>query len=108
MPRLPVEGGERPAAPVIRLTWPGLALGLAVVLLWSFGDIVFADWLGVDPLCADRGRRSNPVAMTVCALQAGPRGWLWLAWVVLPVVAAAWWLRRKLRAVHSADERTRA
>jgi hypothetical protein len=35
---------------VIRLTWPGLALGLAVVLLWSFGDIVFADWLGVNPL----------------------------------------------------------
>ena len=92
--------GDEPqsSTPAIRIGWSGLALGLLLLTISVAGDIYFAGMLGVDLGCLDlQGRRSGLIEIPVCSLKAGPAGWLYLAWVVWPLVLLGWWLRRSLR-----------
>jgi hypothetical protein len=80
-------------------------------ILWTNGEIWLVDWLGLDEQCFHGGQRFRQVYLIVkCSLADGARGWLHLAYIALPIVVLAWWIRSRLRAFRrdGPGDRTRA
>ena len=101
MPRLPVSDGSegQVSQPTIVVTWWGAALATVAFAVWIAGDVMLADWLGLDLNCAGgtRSSRSSAAEIVICSAAAGPTGWLYLGWLAAPMVVLGWWLKRKLK-----------
>lgn len=102
MPRLSVTHDERsskkPGPPTIRVGGLELVVAVAVLIAWLAGVGIVAQTLLVDVGCLDMRApwRGEVGEMVVCALAAGPEGWLFLLYVAFVPVATGIWLRRKL------------
>ena len=73
-------------------------MALALVIAWLAGVLPLARTLLVDVGCLDIRApwRGEVGEMIVCSIGAGPRGWLFLAYVSIIPLATGIWLRRKL------------
>jgi len=96
MPGVSVE--QRP----IVLTGKQAGLAGAALLIWLGGDVALLSRVGteaLDCLATDSiGSRAGAFEVIVChplLLGEGPLGWLAFAWIWLPLIGLAVWLRRK-------------
>ena len=102
MPRLPVRNDKpssnEPKPPSIRIGGFELLVAMSVLIAWLAGVGIVARTLLVDVGCLDMRApwRGEVGEMVVCALAAGPEGWLFLLYVAIVPLATGVWLRRKL------------
>ena len=102
MPGLPVTYPEpssrKPGPPTVRVSGLELLVAISVLIAWLAGVGIVAQTLLVDVGCLDMRApwRGEVGEMVVCALAAGPEGWLFLLYVAIVPLATGVWLRRKL------------
>ncbi|QYJ07553.1 hypothetical protein [Qipengyuania flava] len=89
---------KKPRPPTIRVGGLELLVAIAVLIAWLAGVGIVAQTLLVDVGCLDMRAswRGEVGEMVICALAAGPEGWLFLLYVAIVPVATGVWLRRKL------------
>ncbi len=89
--------GDQP--PTISISWTAIGIGLGALVIWYLGLRWLAPLGGFDAGCvADfTNRKASLAEFFTCGVLAGPKGWVYLGWLSLPVVAVYFALRTALR-----------
>ena len=107
MPRLPVndplDGSSEAGRPTVKVSWPVLLFGLALLAAWLALIPVLRDAAGIDAQCNGRVYgKARAAGLVLCSLEAGSRGWLFLGFLASYPAVLSVWLRGKFRELMAA------
>lgn len=88
------------APPTIRIGWGAVIFIVLSAAVWLFGVNEFDALLAIDTQCDNEryyGRGAELAEILRCSLEAGPRGWFYIAWLASFPFLTVTWLERKLR-----------
>lgn len=103
MPRLPVgdTGNDNGGAPLtVKVGWGALLLIVLAAALWLFGVYRLDELLAIDTQCDNTryyGRGAELGEILRCSVEAGPKGWFYVAWLGAFPFLLVTWLERRLR-----------